>query len=278
MRPLPLLLAAALVAGPACSDGVPASDGPLRVAAAFYPLAFLAERVGGDDVEVTTLAGPGVEPHDLELTPGQRQEVEDADLVIHLRGFQPAVDDALDGVPALDAATVMPLDRGDLHVWVDPLRFDRIAGALADRLIALRPAAATGIRQRRDDLQNALRQLDTALGALATCPRRDVVTTHGAFGYLARFGLRVTSVAGGSPEDEPSPKRLREVATLIRERGVTTVHYDEPDAQDVARTLAGETGARVAELNPVELRPAAGDYLSAMAANVATLRSALGCA
>ncbi|GAB3943139.1 hypothetical protein GCM10027614_31350 [Micromonospora vulcania] len=104
----------ALGAGAGCStDGASGAD-PQRVdvVAAFYPLQFLAERVGGDAVRVTNLAKPGAEPHDLELNPSQVGQVSDAELIVYLKGFQPAVDDAVEqggGDRAFDVTSVQPL-------------------------------------------------------------------------------------------------------------------------------------------------------------------------
>ncbi len=95
------LTASALVLGACGTDdgdgvAVPAGDAPvLEVVAAFYPLAEAAERVGGDRVAVTNLTPAGVDPHDLELTPSDRELIEDADVVILMgRGFQPALERA----------------------------------------------------------------------------------------------------------------------------------------------------------------------------------------
>src|SRR3954470_5997009 len=138
--PLVLLLVASGCA--AFSDDNP--DGKLTVAAAFYPLAFVAERVGGDDVRVTNLTQPGQEPHDLSLSIKETADVEDAELVVYLRGFQPPVDDTVDAVATgtvLDAAAIVDLlpsqeDPGedDPHFWQDPSRMAAMTGAVADSL------------------------------------------------------------------------------------------------------------------------------------------------
>ena len=90
-----------------------------RVVASFYPLAYAAERVGGDRVEVTNLTPAGAEPHDLELTPKQIDELLDADLVLDLgRNFQPAVEKAAeqrDG-PTVKVLDVLPIKTGGKKV------------------------------------------------------------------------------------------------------------------------------------------------------------------
>src|SRR3712207_3165019 len=105
----------ALGATAACGNdaaGSPAADGKLTVVTAFYPLQFISERIGGDAVTVTNLTKPGAEPHDLELNPRQVGDITEARLVVYLKGFQPAVDEAVaqaDPSRAFDAATAVPL-------------------------------------------------------------------------------------------------------------------------------------------------------------------------
>jgi zinc transport system substrate-binding protein len=88
-----------------------ASAEPLKVVAAFYPLQYAAEQVGGAAVEVTNLTPPGAEPHDLELTPQDVVLIGEADLVLYIPGFQPALDEAIAQEAAdrsLDVTTAIP--------------------------------------------------------------------------------------------------------------------------------------------------------------------------
>src|SRR5918996_424654 len=87
----PVLLAGC---GSASGGGDNATDGP-RVAAAFYPLQYLTQRVAGNQTEVVSLTAPGVEPHDVELTVQQTADLAESDLVVYERGIQPAVDEAV---------------------------------------------------------------------------------------------------------------------------------------------------------------------------------------
>lgn len=105
-----------LTALSACSTSDAADGGngdKLKVTASFYPMQFLAERIGGEHVAVTSLTKPGVEPHDLELTPRQIGSISESDYVLYLKGIQPAVDDAIlqSGVKnTVDAATLTTLE------------------------------------------------------------------------------------------------------------------------------------------------------------------------
>lgn len=297
MRPIPSLvlalsLATGLSACAATGDSAPGSandGGRLSVAAGFYPYEFVAARVGGPDVQVTNLTEPGGEPHDLELSPQQVAALGETDLVVYSRGFQPAVDEAVDQQAAgraLDVLTAVELREGepgqevaDPHVWLDPVRLATIATAVADQLAERVPDRAGAFRDRAAALGAELRSLDEQLRTgLATCERRQIVTSHDAFGYLAgAYGLEQVSIAGLSPDDEASPGRLAEVAVLAREQGVTTIFFEELVSPKVAESLAREVGAQATVLSPLEGAPETGDYVTAMRQNLATLRTALGC-
>jgi zinc transport system substrate-binding protein len=295
---LPLALCAALTA---CSSD-PTADadagGRLQVSAAFYPYAFLVERIGGPDVELSTLTRPGAEPHDLELTPQQVGALGESDLVVYAQGFQPALDEAVaqqaadrafdaheatelvDGYVPLEDGELEPEEEGtDPHVWLDPTRYAEVGEALAERLGELDPDRAAAFTQRAEELRSELEALDAELSAgLATCARREVVTSHNAFGYLAaRYDLEQIAVTGITPEEEPTPRRLADVARLAEQRGVTTVFFEELVSPRTAESLAREVGAKTAVLSPLEGPPESGDYLTAMRENLATLRTALGC-
>jgi len=290
----------------ACADGTGGASEPGRVdvVAAFYPLQFLAERIGGDTVAVSNLTKPGAEPHDLELNPRQVGQVVDADVVVYLSGFQPAVDEAVEqngGDRAFDVAGVTPLldaaagghdhdhegeaghaEEGggkDPHVWLDPTRLVTIGDKLAERLGEADPDHAADYTARAGALRTELTKLDTEYAdGLRTCQRREIVTSHTAFGYLTeRYRLEQIGISGLTPESEPSPKRLAEVAEEAREHQAGTIFFETLVSPKVAETIAREVGAKTAVLDPLEGPPADGDYLSAMRTNLQTLRTALDC-
>jgi zinc transport system substrate-binding protein len=271
------------------------AGGKLDVVAGFYPFAYLAERIGGDHVAVTNLTRPGAEPHDLELTPSQVAAVSEADLAIYEKSLQPAVDSAVaQNKPkaALDTTTVVPLENhGDLgegdphgadpHVWLDPVDFSRIADAVAEALEKADPGHAADYQANVAALDAQLTGLDLAFKkGLASCRRKDIVTSHAAFGYLAeRYGLTQVPIAGLSPDDDPSAAHLAKIEKLIETEGVTTVFFETLASPKTARSLARDTGTKAAVLDPVEgiADPARHDYLSVMRDDLAALQTALGC-
>ena len=301
------LSAAALLSG--CGALTEASETEDReVVASFYPLAWVTERVAGDDWTVTNLTTPGGEPHDLELSISATANLTEAALVVYLDGFQPAVDDAVETNvegATLDAAEAVELrpvtdhgeedhteeedagddghDHGDLdpHFWLDSLLMADLTEAVADELAGLDPESAATYRANAHDLVADLEQLDaTYAEGLAGCERDLVVVSHDAFGYLARYGLHLEPIAGLSPDAEPTPAALAALADLIEEEGVTTVFSERLASPALAETLASDLGVETAALDPLEgltEETEGQDYLSLMQDNLSALEEANSC-
>ncbi len=278
---LGLVVAGAVSAAFATTGGVSKTGGKTRVVAAFYPLAYAAQQIGGDKLSVSNLTPAGAEPHDLEVSPRDVATVRAADLVLLLgHGFQPQLERASHGgagkvLMLLDTPGLERFSNGDPHVWLDPLRYALLVKAIGNALHE--PAAAGRLVAR-------LRALDRKYrSGLAHCARRDIVTSHAAFAYLGqRYGLRQIAIEGLNPEGEPAPRELAHVVDLVRQKGVTTVYFETLVSPKLARTVARETGARTAVLDPIEgLTPdetaRGADYFSVMASNLAHLRQGLGC-
>ena len=282
MTRIVLAFAATLLLGAGCGS----SGGRGRtVVAGFYPLAWAAAEIEKGNADVVNLTPAGAEPHDLELSARDVGKVVDADVVLYLdRGFQPALEHAVEDakgktVDLLAGESLRRSGEGesgvDPHVWLDPVRFAAIVERIGDALG--KPEAGRALAGR-------IRSLDRDYErGLAHCERRDIVTSHAAFAYLAeRYGLRQIAVTGVSPEAEPSARDLEDVVREVRRSGATTVFTEKLVSPRLAETVARETGVRTAVLDPIEgLTPneldAGEDYLSRMRANLAALRRALGC-
>jgi zinc transport system substrate-binding protein len=266
-----LLVLALLSAACGGGDSSPSDDGRLRVVASFFPLAELARAVGGPDVDVKDLTPAGVEPHDLELDSLDVDRIQDADVVLYLGGdFQPAVEGAAAKAKGR-RVDLLPPGTEDPHVWLDPV----LMAGFVDRVVeAFGPAS----RARGDEYKRALAALDDEYRArLTTCGRRVIVTTHEAFGHLARrYHLVQEPLTGLSPEAEPDPKRLAELADLVRAKGVTTVFTEGTEESKSADALAREAGVKTAVLQTLEFGTGK-SYIEGMRANIGILSDALGC-
>jgi zinc transport system substrate-binding protein len=302
-------LAAAALATPlllaGCGDPLSGGDGGTRVVTSFYPLEYVAERIVGEHADVVTLTSPGVEPHDLELTVRQTAEVAEADLVVYEKGLQPAVDAAVaehgpeQVVEATDVVELAPAEaeahegeseeehaehadaEGDLHFWLDPVRLAEVAAEVEARMAEIDPDNAADYEANLATLRADLESVDAEYtDGLAECRLDTVVVSHDAFGYLEQYGLHFEPIAGLSPDAEPSPKHLTELAELIESEGITTVFSETLASPAMAETLAGDLGLDTAVLDPIEGlsdATAGEDYLSLMRANLVALQEANGC-
>jgi zinc transport system substrate-binding protein len=315
-------VAASVLAGCGLADGSAdaGTDARLNVVASFYPLQFVASRIGGPDATVTSLTRPGAEPHDLELTPRDVAAVQKADLIVYLSGFQPAVDESVKQHArhdrAVDVTKTADLDlagepngeghsnesrsngthgndthgndthgneaAADPHFWLDPTRLAHVTEQVADAMADADPNDASAFRSRAAALVGDLTALDKDYRTgLQHCASTDLVTSHNAFGYLAqRYGLHQVGITGVSPETEPDPRSLAKVATYVREHHVSTIYSETLVSPAVARTVARETGATTAVLDPIEglTDASAGhDYLEVMRSNLEVLRKGQAC-
>ncbi|CAM5547988.1 High-affinity zinc uptake system protein ZnuA OS=Streptomyces parvulus OX=146923 GN=Spa2297_10565 PE=3 SV=1 [Streptomyces parvulus] len=299
----------------ACSSDSSAAGNTdkLDVVASFYPMQYLAEEIGGDHVNVTTLTEPGQEPHDLELSARQTAQMGEADAVLYLKSLQPTVDEAVaqsDVKTKIDAAGLTELedhgsvehDHGaeghsgeehaeeghseegdalDPHVWLDPVKYAEIAEGVAESFEKADPDHADAYRANADALAKKLGDLDTAFkDGLADTGSKVFFTNHAAFGYLAeRYGLTQEAINGLDPESEPSPARIKELQEEARADGVTTVFYETLVSDKTARTLAKDAGLKTDVLDPLEGitdKSKGDDYVGVMEANLKALQAALG--
>jgi zinc transport system substrate-binding protein len=288
------------------STGGGTSGGKLAVVTSFYPLQFLAERIGGTHVSVTDLTKPGVEPHDLEITPRQTAQLEESDAVVYLKGLQPAVDKtvAQSSVKTkIDAAALTKLeDHGsevghadgdeeaaeaaeelsaDPHIWLDPVKFAEVANGVGAAFEKADAAHAADYKANTAKLVAELDTLNTEFKTgLTTVTTRTFITTHSAFGYLAeRYGLVQEGIAGIDPESEPSPARMKELQKIAKEDGVTTVFFETLASDRTARTVAADTGLATDVLDPLEGitdKSKGDDYFAVMRSNLTALQKALG--
>ncbi|MEU5835840.1 metal ABC transporter substrate-binding protein [Streptomyces diacarni] len=208
----------------ACGSGA-GDDGKVHVAASFYPMAYLAQQIGGDRVEVENLTQPGTEPHDLELSPKQTGQLSEADMIVYLKGLQPAVDEAVEqsGVENIaEATSFTTLEKhgtnvhgeedhehggeegheghdhgheghdhgdetgGDPHVWLDPVRYAEVAEGVGKQLQKADPDHEDEYKKNTEALVEKLGTLDEEFKDGLKGKKTDTfITTHAAFGYLA---------------------------------------------------------------------------------------------
>jgi zinc transport system substrate-binding protein len=220
--------------------------------------------------------------------------------VLFIDGFMPAVDEAIEAsVPdrALDLSKTVALleaeahsdeeahldeeansdEHGiyDPHIWLDPANMVLMAKAVSDRLIKIDPARSDLYTANTATLVAQLEALDQEFTVgLANCEQKEIVTSHESFGYLANaYGFEQHGIAGLSPDTEPSPARLVEISKMVKAEGITTIYYETLVSPAIAETIATETGATTAVLDPIEglVEGSTDTFITVMQANLQAL-------
>lgn len=277
----------------------------IQVVASFYPLAEFARQAGGSLVQVTTVVPAHSEPHEYEPTPQELAGVYGADIFIYNGGgFDPwaervAPELAVRGVTVIAMSEHMtpianPILEGeeaheaegafDPHFWLDPVLAQEQVHIISEALARVDSVNAAAYARQGNAYITQLQALDHEYKqGLSMCNRRDIVTSHAAAGYLAkRYDLTPITIAGISPEEEPSARTLSEIAKLAQQRNVKYIFFETLVSPKLAQTVASEIGAGTLVLDPIEGvsnedQQNGKTYITIMQENLQNLRIALEC-
>ncbi len=253
----------------------PAAGGPVvEVVASAYPLAQLASYVGGKDVRVADLAGPGVAPRGLELTAAQRQEVARAAVVLDVGdGYQPEVETA----PARRRLSLLPAvsrQARPYQFWLDPSLMARAATQVAAVLAQVAPSARAQFANGARDFQSVASSLQADFqSTFSQCNRNQLVTADDAFGRMAAaYGLVDIAVDRSPVAQVVALVKKDHVPVIFSEVGVTSARVGK---------VAAAAGVPVKSLDPLEVAPAEGarpqSYFDVMEKDLTAMESALAC-
>ncbi len=271
----------------------------IQVTVSFYPLAYIASEVGGLRVSVRDLLPPGGEPHSIEPSPRDFALLGESDIFLYNgAGFEPWVEKWQKGSFARPSKTVSMVEElslssvpliirereTDPHVWLDPVLFKQKVEIVRDALIAINPINADEYRANASLLDIAISGLDKKFrDGLRSCAKDSIITSHDAFGYLARqYNFKVIPIAGISPDEEPSPKVLASIIETARAKNIQHIFFEAKVGPKLSEVIAREIGGKTLILNPLEnLTPnevqLGEDYISLMEKNLENLRIALEC-
>jgi zinc/manganese transport system substrate-binding protein len=237
---------------------------PLRVATLGTVLGEIASQVGGGRAAVVNLIAPGVDPHTFNPSPADMRALVDADIVLASglslegyldrlaarlgpRGRVLAVGDALPGT--LTAPGAGPGGERDPHWWHSIDNMGRAVDLVRAEFAAARPGDADTFAANARAYQARLDSLKAWVAAqIATLPpgRRQLVTSHDAFGYFARdYGFTVHAIGGLSTEGEADARHVARLIDLIRREKIRSVFAESSANPRLVADLLGETGARL---------------------------------
>ena len=268
----------------------------LKIVATTTDLQALVLAVGGERVDVESIAAPSQDPHAIELKPAQLARLRSAALVVRIGlDHEPWLARAQTDAPVLDVSRGVRLLQaetprlraerqahvhalGNTHYWLDPENARPMTAAIVSALVRLRPADRLYFEANRDDFLARLAiRLQGWTNALAPYRGVKVVVLHDSWAYFAdRFGLAILAAAEPTPGVAPSPAELAALFSRMRQAGVRLVIADPHSSPSLVRQVAERGGAQAVTLVPsVGADPAAGDYLSLFDIDVQRLLGAL---
>jgi zinc transport system substrate-binding protein len=255
----------------------------LKVTTSFYPLAYLVDQIGGEYVNTTILTPAGTEPHDFEPNAQDMARLESQDIIFLNGGGVEGYGEELRTKALFVGESVMNNTR-DPHVWLDPVLYLKEAEIVAKELIKKDPQHEREFTVQSEKLKTELNILNNEFRqGLANCKHKNIITSHNAFGYLAkRYGFNQLSLSGLSPEQEPSSQTLAHIATFAKKNNIKYVFFEELVSPAIAETIAREVGAKTLVLNPIEGLTKKDEnegktYMSIQRENLKNLRLALEC-
>jgi zinc transport system substrate-binding protein len=278
----------------------------LNVVTTFYPMYEFTKQVAGDHANVTALIPAGAEPHDWEPSAKDMAQVKDADVFVYNGIVEGWAEQALSSA-SNDKRVVVEASKGlnlmeglpeegeehkeegqshdhvlDPHVWLDPVLAQKEVESIEAGLVQADPANKADYEKNADAYIAKLKELDNEFKTgLKDVKRKDFITQHAAFGYLAKqYGLTQVPIAGLSPEQEPTPDKLVGIIKFAKENNVKRIFFETLVDPKVAQTVATEIGAKTDVLNPLEGltdedKQKNLDYLGVMKNNMEALKKAL---
>ena len=271
----------------------------ILVMTTFYPLQYVATKVGGNLVDVQNLVPSGVESHDFEPSARDFARLTTVDLFVYngadfeawTRRWEKG--SQIDPRKNINMANELQTRQVDLikteggvdpHFWLDPAILKKEAEIVRDRLIEIDPLHKDIYTLNTQKFLMELHELDLRFRTeLDSCDIREVIVLHEAFNYIAgQYKFKATAIAGISPEEEPSPRQIIEIINIARKNNITHIFSETIASPKFTDLVAREVGAQTLILNPVESLTQdevqlGKDYVSIMQMNLENLKKAMVC-
>ena len=269
------------------------AEARINVVASFSILADFVKNVGGDRVNVTSLVGPNGDVHVYAPSPQDAKTIADARLVVinglGLEGWLPRLLQSSGSKATVVTAStgVSPLKLGseaDPHAWQSVVNAKIYVTNIRDALVQADALDGDYFRRNADRYLAELDALDREVRSeMEKIPpaRREVISTHDAFGYFAKdYGIAFIAPLGVSTETEPSARDIATLIVQVKKDEIPAVFLENITDDRLMRRISEETGAQVGgtlysdsltdEKGPVPT------YIAMVRHNIKALASALG--
>jgi zinc transport system substrate-binding protein len=269
-------------------EPIASTENPTVVVSTFS-LYEAARRVAGNTLHIRSIIPLGSDPHMFSPNPSHVADISKSALFIYNGGgFETWVEPLKNTLPkttqVVDMSTYVSLLQNDPHYWLDIDNMIKMTQVVDSELSKLSPDKAEIFHKNAAAYIAELQTLkEEYKGGLAECKNRTLVTNHDAFGYLAHANkLENISVIGLSSDEQPSSQTIAKIIEIVKKDHIKTIFFEELISDNVAQTIAHETGARAQPLQPLENisedeLKSHQTYLSIMRENLKKLREAMEC-
>jgi zinc transport system substrate-binding protein len=263
------------------------NDGKLDIAVSFYPPFDIVRNIAGDVANVHQIIPFGTEPHSFEPTPKNMITIFNSELFIysgeHVDLWASEIaETSVDRDKFLNLSKFVEVVDEDPHFWLDFSNFKNMVMIITEKMVEAEPEYETVFERNRDLYLQKFEKLENDFkDGLAECKLDSVIVNHNAFQYLAKnLEFQTIAIMGLSPEEQPSAKKLSEIADLVKEKNITTIFFEELAPQNIVNTLSSETGVSVSQLSPlgnIEPDRVENGYIELMYENLQKLQKGLLC-
>lgn len=276
-----------MLAGCAGAPAEEANSDKLQVYTSFYAMYDFTRAIAGDYADVENLVPAGVEPHDWEPSPADMICLEEADVFIYSgKGMESWCEKVLSSLSntellAVETAKDIPAlaenGNSDPHVWLNPqnaaVQMQTIAAALSEK----DPANTAYYQKNLQEQLEKLSALDTKYQqTLSACPKKEMIVSHKAYGYLCdAYGLEQIAAEGLAADGDASPAKLATLVETMQNKNIRYIFFEEQIESKALQTVQAETGAEALVLNPFETNTGDKDYFAVMEQNLENLQIAL---
>ncbi len=274
----------------------PDESDQIIVIASFYPLYEFSKQVGQDNVDVSLLVPPGIEPHDWEPTIKDIELMKKSSIVVvNGIGFESWVEN----VKSISSARINVVDTSigvhlkenedheseehndehglsDPHIWLNPIMAKNQVNNIKNALINIDPKNESYYTKNAQNYLSQLDALDKKIrNELSGC-KKDFIAFHNAFSYFAdEYGLIQHTIVSTNPNSEPTPQTLQKIISLAKEHKIKVIFSEESVNPRVSEVIANEFGGKVLTLSPIEVFEHDASYVSKMEKNLVNLKEAL---
>ncbi|MFA5347115.1 MAG: metal ABC transporter substrate-binding protein [Methanoregula sp.] len=283
----------------------PGQGGRVQVVTSFRPFTLLVKPVGGDHIIITQILPPGADPHEYEPTPNDAVALKNGRIFFYAGPFlEPWAEDlAASSNPGIRRVTFadaipepvydqmksryadFPNMTQDPHLWLSPQLTQYYVAYIARRLSETDPENASDYQENAAVFEKRLEQLDTDYReGFSNCTTRTFLSSHSFLDYIAAsYNLTQISIAGMSPDAQPSMKQMSAIIGESKAHNVRGVLVEPEEAEDLSKSVSAELNLPLYSFTTMEVLPKGlltesdTDYVAIMENNLQEMKKAMLC-